>query len=339
MDFGHSVPEHSATIDFEQAIYCLPQIQAIPMTKLDPFVVSLVAVFFSSALAQDRVSIVPRPRPEAVPATPVPNLRLDVQLVQIPVTVTDLRGQPMVELPQASFRLFEDEVEQSISSFSMTDTPISATLVFDTSRSMKGRIADARAAVDQFLHDRIPGDEFALVRFSDRAEILSSFTQDGDQIARKLSFVEPRGWTALYDAVCLATHRTRQAHNQRKVLVVFSDGGDNNSRYSEIELIHMLREADVQVYAISMFEKPRSLERITEETGGRALWVRKLDDLPEAVQKLNRQIRSEYLIGYTPGAVSNDGKYHRVRVEVQPPSGVERVRASWRRGYTAPGGS
>jgi Ca-activated chloride channel homolog len=308
------------------------------MTKLTLFVASLGAFSLSSALAQDRVSILPRSRPEVRPALPAPNLRLDVRLVQIPVTVTDLKGQPMAELPRESFRLFEDEVEQPIYSFSITDAPISATLVFDSSRSMKGRIADARAAVDQFLNARIPGDEFALVRFSDRAEVLSSFTEDSEQISRQLSFVEPRGWTALFDAVCLAAHRGRQAHNQRKVLLVFSDGGDNNSRYSESELIHMLREADVQVYAISMFEKPRSLERITEETGGRALWVKKLDELPAAMELLNRQIRSEYLIGYTPGAAPNDGKYHRVRVEVRPPSGVERVRASWRRGYTAPGG-
>jgi len=91
------------------------------------------------------------------------------------------------------------------------------------------------------------------------------------------------------------------------------------------------------VYAVSLFERPRSLERIAEETGGRALWVKKLDDLPEAVQTLDRQIRSEYLIGYSPGAAQNDGKYHRIRVLVQPPAGTERLRASWRRGYTAPG--
>jgi VWFA-related protein len=119
--------------------------------------------------------------------------------------------------------------------------------------------------------------------------------------------------------------------------VVFSDGGDNNSRYSEPELISLLREADVQVYALSMFERPRSLERIAEETGGRAFWVKKLDDLPAAVETLSRQIRSEYLIGYSPGTVHNDGKYHRIRIEVQPPAGMERLRASWRRGYTAPG--
>jgi VWFA-related protein len=118
---------------------------------------------------------------------------------------------------------------------------------------------------------------------------------------------------------------------------VFSDGGDNNSRYSETELIRILREADVQVYAVGMFERPRSLERMAEETGGSVLWVHKLDELPAAVETLSRQIRNEYLVGYSPASIQNDGKYHRIRVEVQPPAGMQRVRASWRRGYLAPG--
>jgi len=307
------------------------------MTKFGLLVFSLGTLVCSAILAQDRISISPRSRPTTAAALTYANLRSDVRLVQIPVTVTDLRGQPLIALNRSAFRLFEDEVERPITAFSITDAPISATLVFDSSRSMKGRIADARAAVEQFLKTGMPGDEFSLVRFSDKAELLTPFTRDTSEISRELSFVEPRGWTALFDAVCLATQQIRKAHNQRRVLVVFSDGGDNNSRYSESELISMLREADVEVYAVSMFERPRSLERIAEETGGRALWVRKLEDLPAAIETLDRQIRSEYLLGYSPGAVQNDGKYHRVRIEVQPPAGMERVRASWRRGYTAPG--
>src|SRR5262249_41342090 len=115
------------------------------------------------------------------------------------------------------------------------------------------------------------------------------------------------------------------------------DGADNNSRYSEGELLRLLREADVQVYALSLAEKARALDRITGETGGRTVLVRRMEDLPTAIETLNRQIRSEYLIGYSPGAARNDGKYHRIRIEVQPPAGMERVRAAWRRGYLAPG--
>jgi len=119
--------------------------------------------------------------------------------------------------------------------------------------------------------------------------------------------------------------------------VIFSDGGDNNSRYSESELISILREADVQVYAVSLFEKAAVTGADAEETGGRALWVKKLDDLPEACRRFDRQIRSEYLIGYSPGAHRTMGSIIGFECLVQPPAGTERLRASWRRGYTAPG--
>ena len=309
------------------------------MARFGPFVVLLSVALPGAALrAQERVSIKPRPRPPAAALSPrTARLRLDVRLVQIPVVVTDAHGKPLIDLPKEAFRIFEDDVEQPITTFSLSDAPISATVVFDSSRSMKPHIGEARAGVEQFLNTSIPGDDFSLVRFSDRAEILSSFTPDPEEISRRLGFVEPHGWTALFDAVCLGAHESRKGGNQRKVLVVFSDGGDNNSRYSESELASLLREADVEVYALSMFEKPRSLQRLADETGGRAFWVRKMDDLPDAIETLSLQVRSEYLIGYTPGSLQNDGKYHRVRVEVQPPPGMQRVQVSWRRGYSAPG--
>jgi len=300
------------------------------------------AVFFllssSAPRAQDRTSITPRKRPSLpAAATRAINLRYDVRLVQVPVTVTDARGLPKIDLPRDAFRIFEDDVERPISSFMLDDAPISATLVFDSSRSMKPRMADARAGVEQFLRTALPGDDFSLVRFSDRAEILTKFTTDPDVLLRELNSVEARGWTALFDAVCLGAHQVRKGANQRRVVVVFSDGGDNNSRYSESELLSVLRESDVEVNAISMIEKPRTLERLAEETGGRAYWVRKIEDLPEAVEALSRQIRSEYVLGYSPAAFANDGKYHRVRIEVKPPDGTQRLRTSWRRGYLAPG--
>jgi len=263
-------------------------------------------------------------------------MRVDVQLLQVAVTVTDAHGQPLTHLQQNSFRIFQDDIERPITTLSITETPISATLVFDSSRSMKGRVGDARAAVEQFLKMSIPGDEFSLVGFNSRPELLTAMTRNSDKISQELNWVEPRGWTALFDAVFFATHEVRKGRNERKVLVVFSDGSDNNSRYSESELISMLRETDVQVYTVSLFERSRPLERIAAETGGRALWLRKLDDLPSAMETITRQIRSTYLIGCVPGEVKNDGKYHRIRVEVQPPAGIEFVHASWRRGYVAP---
>jgi Ca-activated chloride channel homolog len=300
--------------------------------------VFLLAGLVGIAAVGQEVSITPRPRVQNVKLNvPRANLRMDVQLVQIPVTVTDLHGKPILDLRKTDFRVFEDDIEKTIATFFTADTPISAGVVFDSSRSMKSRLREARQAVEQFLHTGGDGDEYFLVRFSDKAELLAPYTQDVAAISRELGGIEASGWTALNDAIVLAAHQSRRAGNLRRVLLVISDGGDNNSRYSVGEMISMLREADVRVYAISIFDKSSLLERVCEETGGRALQVHKLTDLPDAMEQLSIEMRSEYMVGYSPDA-RNDGKYHRVRIAVQPPAGMVRVRASWRHGYVAPGG-
>lgn len=288
-----------------------------------------------SASAQSSVSITPRSRPTSKLLSSG-NIRLDVKLVLTPVSVTDAFDRPLVELHKGNFRVFEDEVEQEIGSFSISDAPVSVGLVFDSSRSMKNSIDDSRIAVEQFMQTAAPEDEFLLVRFSDKAELLTPFTHNSDEISRQLSLPNAHGFTAMLDAICLATQQMRRAANPRKALLVLTDGVDNNSRYSERDLQRLLREADVRVYAIGLFQRPEFLEKIASETGGRALWVRRLADLPDAIQTLSREIRSEYLIGYMSHRPENDGKYHKVRVEVEPPGGTRLpIRTSWRRGYLA----
>jgi VWFA-related protein len=289
----------------------------------------------AAALTGQDVTITPRARTQAV-NLPRANLRMDVQMVQIPVTVTDLRGKPLLDLSKGDFRLFEDEVEKSITAFFTADTPISAGIVFDSSRSMKNRLRDARESVEQFLHTGSTGDEYFLIRFSDQAQLLAPFTQDTEEISRQLGSIEAKGWTALNDSIVLAAHQSSKAHNKRKVLLVISDGGDNNSRYSMGEMIGILREADLRVYAVSLFDKSPLLEKICEETGGRAVRVHKLAELPGAMDLLGLEMRSEYIVGFAPDRAQNDGRYHKVRVAVQPPAGMARVRTSWRHGYFAP---
>jgi VWFA-related protein len=284
---------------------------------------------------QPNLAIIPRTS-AAAESFPSSTFRLDVKLIQVPVQVTDLRDRPVMGLPKSAFRLFEDEVEQQIAAFSMADGPISAGLVFDASRSMKDRIGESRAAVDHFCETSPPADEFFLVKFSDNAELISPFTRDSGEIRRQLSFVYPHGWTAMIDAIWRSVVEMRRATNPRRVLLVLSDGGDNNSRYSEGELLSLVREADVRIFAIGLFQRPRYLEKLADETGGKVIWVHKMSDLPEAMETLSLQIRNEYVVSYFSNHAPNDGKYHKVRVEVQPPAGVRQVHASWRRGYVEP---
>jgi VWFA-related protein len=293
-----------------------------------------VAANGQSSGAQPNLAIIPRTLP-AAEGLPSSTFRLDVKLIQVPVLVTDMRDRPVMGLPKSAFRLFEDDVEQQITTFSMVDAPISTGLVFDASRSMKDRIGESRAAVEQFCKTSLPADEFNLVKFSDNPELISPFTRDTDEIQRQLSSIQTHGWTAMIDAIWLSVEQMRRSSNPRKVLLVLSDGGDNNSRYSEAELLSRVREADVRVYAIGLFQRPRYLEKLAEETGGSVVWVHKMSELPEAMETLSQQIRNEYVVGYFSNHAPNDGKYHKVRVEVQPPAGLK-LRTAWRRGYVAP---
>jgi len=244
--------------------------------------------------------------------------------------------RPVTTLPRDSFRVLEDGVEQSITSFSQDDAPVSMGLLFDSSGSMKGRLDASVEALKLVFQTTIPGDEFFVVEFSDKAHLLGGFTTEPEDIHRRLGYVQARGWTALLDAIALGTHQMKSAKNNRHVLLVLSDGNDNNSRFSEAEIRNMVVEADVRVYGIALFHRPRILQQLADETGGKILVVQSLTELSDVVQRISRAIRSEYVLGYSSNNPRNDGKYHRVKIELSSPAGAPALRASWRRGYYAP---
>jgi VWFA-related protein len=266
----------------------------------------------------------------------VGNIRLDVKVVLIPVSVTDILDRPIAGLRKEDFHLYEDNVEQKIAYLSNEEAPASLGLIFDASGSMTNKIETSVAAVDQFFKTSLPGDEFLLVRFSDRPHLMTGFTDDIDEISSRLHSIRAGGWTALNDAIYLGVQKMKKAKNPRRALLILSDGGDNNSRYSAPEIRDLVREADVRVYSVGLLlgllQGSRFLEKISEETGGRMIKVRKLDELPAAIEKLSRDLRSQYVLGYYSSNTQNDGRYRKVRVIVNQPT----VHASWRHGYYAP---
>ncbi len=271
----------------------------------------------------------------AAASNPRSTFRLEVNLIQVPVTVTDMRDHPVMGLGKTAFRVFEDDVEQQVTALSMSDGPVSAGIVFDTSLSMRSRINASRAAVKQFFETSVRGDEFSLVCFGERVDLLTRWTGNSDEIFQALTGVRPFGRTAMIDGIWLSLGQMRRASNPRRILLVLSDGGDNNSRFSETELLSILREVDVRVWTIGLFERPRYLQKLADETGGRVVWVHRLADLPAAMEQLSLQIRNEYVISYFSNHSQNDGRYHKVRIEVQAPE-IREVRATWRQGYFAP---
>ncbi len=265
------------------------------------------------------------------------SLRVDVNLVLIPVMVTDTYDRPVRGLQKSDFHLFEDGAEREISQFFSEEAPISIGIVWDTSASMQKKMAESRRAILEFLRMSLPGDEFFLMKFSDRPESLCPFTTDAKTIENILPSVHAEGWTSLFDAIYLGVNQMKHAAHSRKVLLVLSDGGDNNSRYSEGELTNLVKEADVRIFSISIFDKSSSLDNITAESGGRSFRVRKLEELSDLAANVSAELHSEYVLGFSPAERPLDGKYRKVKVTVAPQTvDGQRVRASWKRGYFSP---
>ncbi len=273
------------------------------------------------------------------------DIRVNANLVLIPVSVTDPKNHPMTGLVSDEFRVFEGKAEQKIVQLSSDEAPISVGIVFDASGSMAGKLVKAREAVAQFLRGTNPGDEFFLVNFNSTASLAVPFTSDPDEIHDRLMSTDSKGKTALLDAVYLALHYMKGAKNHRKALLVISDGGDNDSRYSERETRKMVQEADTWIYAIGIYARgtqtlpeeerggPKLLTDIAEESGGRQFEVHSASELPEVATKVGLELRHQYILAYTPANPEADGKYRRVQVKL-----VDRrdLHLSWRPGYYAP---
>jgi Ca-activated chloride channel family protein len=277
------------------------------------------------------------------------NLRIDTNLVLIPVSVTDPLNRFVTGLEREHFKIFEDKVEQSIAQFASEDAPLSVGLVFDTSNSMGAKLQKSRQAAAQFFKTANPEDEFFLIQFNDRPELVVPFTPNPEEIQNRLTFTQAKGRTALLDGIYLAMNQMKKARNPRKAILVISDGGDNSSRYTESEIKNLVREADVQLYAIGIFEAigargrtaeelsgPGLLNDLAEQTGGKHFAVENVNELPDVAAKIGIELRNQYLIGYSPKNQDRDGKYRKVQVKIVQPRGLPPLRPSWRQGYYAP---
>jgi VWFA-related protein len=252
-------------------------------------------------------------------------IRVDSNMVPIPVSVTDPRNRPVVGIDARQFRVFEGKAEQEVVNVSTDDAPVSVGIVFDGSGSMAGKLAKAREAVVEFLKCANPDDEFFLVNFSSKAELAIPFTTSGPEIQNRLMYATTKGKTALLDAVYVALTNMRDARNPRKALLIISDGGDNDSRYTETEIRRAVRETGVWIYAIGVYAGglvalpeeerggPKLLTELAEETGGRHFAVHSATELPGAAAKIALELRNQYLLGYCPTNVEPDGKDHKVR--------------------------
>jgi len=298
----------------------------------------LVSILFAGAFLARAQS----PDPEV-------DIRVDTTLVLIPVTVTDAMNRFVLGLDKQDFRVLEDGKEQKVRQFSGEDAPLSIGILVDVSGSMGAKIETSRLAVAQFLKTMNAQDEAFLIEFSDRARLVVPFTSRGGEIQSQLTSVEPEGLTALLDAVHMGIREMKSAKNPRKALLIISDGGDNNSRYTTPEIKDLVREADIQIYSMGVFEPfdylaltaaelsgPKLLSEISGQTGGRAFAASEASDLPAIATRIGIELRNQYVLAYYPANQDRNGKYRKVEVKLEAPKGLPPLKARWRLGYYAP---
>jgi Ca-activated chloride channel family protein len=275
-------------------------------------------------------------------------LKAETDIALVNVTVTDPYGRLVTGLEQSNFRVFEDGAEQEIVRFSSEDVPISIGVIFDMSGSMADKIEKSRLAAVQFFRTANPQDEFLLINFNDRAQLMTSFTGSIEDLQSRLMFTAARGQTALLDGIYLGLSEMKGAHNAKKALLIISDGGDNHSRYSESDIRKYAREADVQVYAIGIFDAdggktseenggPALLGNLTEMTGGRTFAVSSMNDMPDIASKISMELRNQYVVGYRPSDRAHDGRWRKIKIKLRPPKGLPPLTVYARTGYYAPG--
>jgi len=327
--------------------------QAATLILLSPL--TTVSLLWAQASLEE-VHLQP-PTPHAVlqPAISGPASRMDagikpirksVDLVMVPVTVTDQKDHIILGLTQNNFQLFDGKKAQEIKHFSSEDAPTSVGIVLDLSRSMLKKMEWARQAVSEFCRMANPADEFFMVTFSDRPQLLSDFTPRVEDIESKLAFTAVQGRTAMLDAVYLALNQMRQARYQKRALLIISDGGDNHSRYTESEIRNLVKEADVSIYGIGIYDQgsqvpeevygPILLQEITELTGGRAFTIERPDLLPIVAAKVGTELRNQYVLAYRPDQSARNGKWHKIKIKLSIPKSLWPVWIHSKAGYYAP---
>lgn len=303
----------------------------------------------------DEVHVRPRAVADRPPAPPVTDptlkthtrpLKVDVDLVLVNVTVTDPMNRLVTGLDRENFELFEEKQRQEVRHFSSEDAPLSMGVIFDISGSMNNKMERAKEAVVEFFKTANPQDEFFIITFNDRPEVLADFTKSIEDVQGKLVYTIPKGRTALLDAIYLGVNKMRDAEHSKKALLVISDGGDNRSRYTDSEIKSMVKEADVQIYAIGVFDAspatpeeqrgPGMLSEITDVTGGRTFTISNPNELSDVATKIGIELRNQYVLGYRPKNVTRDGKWRKIKVKLAPPKGLPPLNVYAKTGYYAP---
>jgi Ca-activated chloride channel homolog len=324
--------------------------------------VCLAVLSFSSGNAAQTTGR--KPQPQAPKTSPAPGkassddtfqLDVDVQIVQIPVSVTNKDGVLIDNLSQASFQVYEDKVQQVIKAFKHEDIPLSVGLVIDNSGSMRLQSKRSRvnSAALSFVRESNPDDETFIVDFNEEAYLLQDYTQSMASLVESLSDIDPHGGTAMNDAIYLAVDHLRQGKRDKKALLVITDGEDMDSKYGINPLLeHIKQSKDITIYTIGLLDEnddrgglfsdspskkaKKDLLKLSELTGGEAFFPKTVNEVADICQRIARELRNQYTLIYSPSNVKRDGTWRTVDVRVTPSPGASKPNVKFRQGYSAP---
>jgi len=303
---------------------------------------ALLALFLISLLARAGPQISPAPEPDSGSF----RVTVDVPLVVLHATVTGRKGDNVSDLGERDFQIQENGVPQRIQLFKNEDIPVTVGLVIDHSTTMEAKLAEVTAAARTFARSSNAQDEMFVVNFNEKVSLgllrKTRFTNSTAQLESAITAMPTGGQTALYDAVARALEELQAGSRDKKVLIVVSDGGDNVSAHSLAEVMKLAERSSAIVYTVGIFDEgdadrnPGVLERLARVTGGEAFFPGQLSEVVTICERIARDIRHQYTIGYAPTNPARDGTYHAIRVLAHA-NGHDRLSVRTRTGYIAGG--
>jgi len=272
------------------------------------------------------------------------HIATDVDLVALDVAVIDRRGGFAGGLAKDNFEIIEDGRPQPITLFRKEDLPVTVGLIVDSSSSMLPKRSETAAAATTLVEASNPADEVFVVNFNEKVSLglprSMPFTADRAALTKALYAMPAGGRTALYDALALGLEQLNLGRHERKSLIVFSDGGDNQSSHRLPQIMSILEQSRATLYTIGLFDErdpdrnPGVLRKLARASGGRAFLPESLKEIRAICRNIAEEIRSRYVIGYVPQAV-REGEYRAVEVKVHAP-GRGRLEVRTRTGFRVP---
>ena len=319
------------------------------------FVPAVLSLSFDSRAQSKQSSPTPTPTTSPKP-TEEEVIRVNTELVSLTATVTDKNGRYRADLKQSDFTVYEDGAKQELAYFNTGDrVPISLGIIFDTSGSMEDKIEGVRDAVEHFVKNVSPNDEIFLIQFSDDADIVQDFTDDKKRILRAVESLEPKGSTALYDAITLGLQKVKQGKNKKRALLLLTDGNDTASAIDLQTALSLAKSSEVIIYALGIGHGKESnvhlgiqsqipdtvdmrvLRSFADTTGGNAYYLEDAhedgrDRIDEAAEEVAAELKQQYTLGYYPSNQKKDGGFRQIVVDVKDKS----LKVRTKRGYYAP---